>query len=105
MRQRPDETKEEFAARRIRKAEKRSRRLAELHDIAAKPRDLYADTFLFHEENGVMRLEFGCTRPATDDGFGAMHVPVARLSFRFKVFQYEFDRWLKSQAGRDATSE
>lgn len=105
MKQRTDETKEEFMERRLRKHQKRYERTRRLFDTAPEPRDLYSDVVSFHEDRGILRMEFRSTRPGTEDAIGPLDVTVARVSFHFKMFRYYFDDWLKSEAGRDAASE
>ncbi len=105
LEQRPDETKEEFAARRRKEAEHVSERIGAMYDFAQEPRDIYADVVTFHEDGGVLRIAFRCSRPEADDGFGAPTIPVARVSFHFKMFKWYFEEWLKSEGGLDALSE
>ena len=73
--------------------------------IAAEPRDLYSDFVTFHEDRGVLRICFHCTRPDNTNMIGEPTISVARVSFHFKMFRYYFEEWLKSQAGLDALSE
>jgi len=58
--QRSDETKEEFAARRLKEAERNNERATRLHEFAAEPKDLYADAVTFHEDRGILRVAFHC---------------------------------------------
>jgi hypothetical protein len=105
MEQRPDETKEEFAARKLKAAEREFDRAHRIHEFAAEPKDLYSDFVTFHEDRGVLRICFHCTRPDNTNMIGEPTIPVARVSFHFKMFRYYFEEWLKSQAGLDALSE
>jgi hypothetical protein len=100
-----DETQEEFQTRRRKAAERVFERVRRMYDFAPEPRDIYADVVTFHEDRGVLRIGFYCSRPEADDGFGAPTIPVARISFHFKMFRYYFEDWLKSEAGSDAASE
>ena len=104
MEQRSNETKEEFAQRRQREAIETGERLHRMYEFAPEPRDLYVDDVKFDERYGVLRINFGCSRPETDDGFGDWIVPVARLSIPLVVFKHAFETWLASDAGRDATT-
>jgi len=103
--QRSDETKEEFAARRLKEAERNNERATRLHEFAAEPKDLYADAVTFHEDRGILRVAFHCSRPDSEDAIGSPTIPDARISFHFKMFKYYFETWLKSEAGHDALSE
>lgn len=104
MTQRPDETKEEYLARLRQEAEQNLKRANRLHEFAAEPKDLYADVVTFHEDRGILRIAFHCSRPESEDILGSPTIPVARISFHFGMFKYYFEEWLKSEAGRDATS-
>jgi hypothetical protein len=105
LEQRTDETKEAFAQRRLKHAERNNERAMRLHEFATEPKDLYADAVTFHEDRGILRIAFHCSRPDSEDAIGAPSLPVARVSFHFKMFKYYFETWLKSQAGLDALSE
>jgi hypothetical protein len=105
MPQRFDETIEEFGQRRIKEAEQNQQRATRLHEFAVEPKDLYADAVTFHEDRGVLRIGFHCTRPESADAIGYPTVPVARVSFHFKMFKHYFETWLQTEAGRDALTE
>ena|ERR1041385_288000 len=105
MPQRPNETQQEYAQRRHRKLQRRLKRARRMHEVAADPKDLYADGVSFNEDRGILRIGFYCTRPDSEDVLLPVEVPVARLSFNFKIFKYRFEEWLKSEAGLDALSE
>lgn len=88
----------------FKRVERAQKRIDNIHEFAAEPKDLYADHVSFFEDHGVLRVVFHCTRPESGDIAGYPTIPVARLSMPFAVFRHLFTRFLDSPDGREAVA-
>jgi hypothetical protein len=67
-----------------------------------EPHDFFADMLELHEDSGIVRLVFRCSRPELDDPLGGINWIVSRVSMPGNLFRHIASEFEKRMAALDA---